>query len=58
MKRFYSIKISFLFLGIWNGVPQVADWLNIVGVEMPSSYTFGNGASEVVHRPPAKPVRP
>lgn len=58
MKHFFSIKFSILLLGIWNGVPQVADWLDIVGLEMPSFYAFGNGVSESVVRPPAKPFRP
>lgn len=58
MKSFFSIRISILFLGIWNVVPQVADWLDIVGLDVPSFSAFANGVSENVKRPPAKPVRP
>lgn len=58
MKSFFSIKASFVFLGIWNGVPQVADWLDIVGLDVPSFSAFANGVSETITRPPAKPARP
>jgi hypothetical protein len=58
MKSLFSIKVSILVLSVWNGVPQVADWMQILGLEMPNLYAFGNGVSETLVRPPAKPIRP
>lgn len=58
MKSFFSIRISIFVMGLWNGVPQAADWMQILGVEMTSFYALGNGVSETLVRPPAKPVRP
>lgn len=57
MKNSFCIKVSFIFLLIWEGVPQASDRMEIVGIETPGFSAFTNSVSETLKRPPKKPFR-